>query len=165
MDEERTGESGLLTKTDYLELEDAARALTEVSDEVLGELREVTAELLARFSRPGVPPRDQTPAARYLIHQLQGDIARERCRREALYEHARIAVEANGHEVMIHPTVPGARIDTTWQWSVLCSCEPILLVADLPTHAEAVRVADAHALAHDGRWARGEPRPPECYEP
>lgn len=165
MDEERTRASGLLTETDYLELEDAARALTEVSDEVLAELAEAAAELVVRFGRPGVPHREQTPAARYLVHQLKGDLARERCRREALYEHARIAVEANGHEVMIHPTVPGARIDTTWQWRVLCSCEPIHLVSDLPTHAEAVRVADAHALAHGGRWARGEPRPPECYEP
>lgn len=163
MDEERTGESGLLTEIDYLELEDAARALTEVSDEVLVELAEAAAELVARFARPGVPHRDQTPAARYLFHQLKGDIARERCRREELYDHARTQVEANGHEVMISGTVEGGR-DGPWRWSVLCSCQPsLLLFGHLHSYDAAVWLADAHALANDGRWAQDQPAPPESY--
>lgn len=66
-------------------------------------------------------------------------------RRENVLLDARIQVEANGHEVLVHE-------DRYRRWLAFCWCRREAL-GKYPTEQEAVEVAGRHAVGHGGRWA------------
>ncbi|MBS3939329.1 MAG: hypothetical protein KG028_00035 [Actinobacteria bacterium] len=82
-------------------------------------------------------------------------IACERSRRRQLVDNARVAVDANGHEVSVgYDEVAGDRGEG---WSAYCSCDTDLHArSEEPPYVSetsARRIAGAHAADHGGRWA------------
>lgn len=68
-------------------------------------------------------------------------------RREHATEHARIAVDANGHEVQVVHDGAG--------WWPGCSCDSgeLAAIEPMPQREDAVRYAAEHAAEHAGAWS------------
>ena len=130
-------------------------SLREVDDETLARLLGEAGDLARRFGWDGWD--DVPPAASFLIDDLLGAITNERIDRANALDAARIAVDANGHEVHVgHDEVMDKQVGGGG-WFAYCSCEADLHDFDgkqpSVTEDEARRVAGEHAAEHEGRWA------------
>lgn len=121
--------------------------LTDVSDSALRTVGVALAELVQRLE-------GNDDQAWELARTLWLVCGYELSHREEAEHFARVAVDANGHEVWVSEQT-GSRPG----WWAYCSCLEATdadrgsLVPLCETREEAVEAAGVHAVKHDGKWA------------